>query len=228
MTTISALLSEAREITRALSLCKYLICLSNIKAFNTRIYSTRHQALAEHLQVYVPGSLFFILQVSIHLQLLVISFLLYIGAGKTFGILTRLRIGKYRVWIPEETGIFSPLPNIPTRRSGPPRLPFHGECGSFPRVKPRLKNSSYTRVSPVSLYVFTAKREKMSFVFLFNAALSTLIDREIVVELRRKSSKILLMNSGGGGGHDIFFIGNISTFVSGRSKLVRSRMAGFS
>jgi hypothetical protein len=90
--------------------------------------------------------------------------------------------------------MFSPLPNIPTRRWGPPRFPFHGEYGSFPRVMPRLKNSSYIRVSPA----FTAKTDKMAFVFLFKAAISTLIDRKIVVELRNKSSKILLMNSGGG------------------------------
>ena len=81
MANTSAVLSAARQITRALSLCKYLTCLPNIKAFNTCIYSPRHQALGEHLQVKVPGPLFFILQVHIPLQLLFISFLFYIGDG---------------------------------------------------------------------------------------------------------------------------------------------------
>jgi hypothetical protein len=70
----------------------------------------------------------------------------------------------------------------------------------FPAGKAEVKNSCYIRVSPVSLYAFTAKTEKMPFKFLFNAAFSTLIDREIVVELRKKSSK------GGRGGHDIFLL----------------------
>ena len=97
MTTASAVLSEGRKITRALSLCKYLICLSNIKAFNTRIYSPRHQALGEHLQVLSSWITLLHTASATHLQLLVISFLFYTGAGKTVCILTRLRIGKYRV-----------------------------------------------------------------------------------------------------------------------------------
>jgi hypothetical protein len=59
---------------------------------------------------------------------------------------------------------------------------------------------------PVSLHAFTAKTErKWPFIFLFNAAMSTVIDRKIVVELRKKSCKILVRNKGGGG-HDNFVL----------------------
>jgi hypothetical protein len=92
---------------------------------------------------------------------IIINFVLlyfHIGTGKTVGILTRLRVRKYEVWIPEEAGIFSPLPNRPTRRWGPPKLLFNVECGSFTRVKWRLQNSR--TIPPVPLYGFTAKTEK--------------------------------------------------------------------